>query len=1233
MVAFALAAGMVFGSFPGVLLRVCAEETVTSAGQIETSVSDQTNALEEKGGLELAPRALLERRSGMGNVFINQTHWNNKGEFHAQIKDKQVFSSGEFTVLFDIFPTTPSGDNNNAANVKRAGLTIGTEAKKIRFPLSTGQIGYGADGAASGGTSANYASLTGYKINDWNSLAVVYREETGKNGSLVAYLDGNKAGEVADLGFRLSDLGDVRALLARSFNTSYMQEGIYDNIVVRAEAMTQAQAITETRQRAEKKNKLPANTVALEEAINRVAKEFGDGYDLKKFPERLQKALANAKSVLAAGLAPADQSKVDEVTRELNEAIDATVPKTITLTKDAIEKAVKMDNGLTWKGWGMLNGNSTSNLLLDYKAECPKQYWEMMEYLFGGKRPLFTHIKMEMGNDGNNSTGAEACTMREENEEVDVSRSPGFVMAADAKKLNPQVKISILRWGMPDWVRQKWDKDRKGAGYEAMYKWYRETIYDAYEKYGYVVDFVNPDTNETGNPDGNFIKWYAKRTAEENQFPAYFTEEARQAYRNIRIIASDENKSLNIVPAMRKDHDLYRAVDIIGFHYRTNATDDYVRMADVDNKEVWYSEGCATFGYSELHENKRADKEKGYGAGTIGGYQSPLALADSLPNAFIASRRSHYIFQPAIGSFYEGIQYAHKELISARDPWSGYIHYDPSLQVIAHFSRFASSGWEDNDPTRNDKWRMIANASHASFGGSSNEHATAGQDGDASYLTLADPSGKDMSVVFVNNTRNEKFFRIQSKDLPQIAGKSLQTWVTETDHYMQKGQTVVSTDGSWLITIPAYSVLTATTLNEYSQNELALPREGIRPADRTVLDTDRTGKKQDPSDDYLYADDFAYDEEAPMTQYNAAQKKETTRPYLQARGQEPRYMLDSHGAWIVEDGRLTQALNAGVSQWNGGDPVTLVGDFRWMNYTTDVDVQIPGADAGVWTGLGVRTQTGMNWNQDGYTLRIYGDGKWEFYRAGKRVGNGVATASAEGKYHLSLAAEGNRIRAMVDGDEVFQFIDDNPMDAGRIKLSSPWKKVYFDRLEVKKIPGAMPYATSMVDGQDDAVTYQGQWQIPGPGGGSANDWYRTLSTNGAAGDRFTFTFPVEGTGFSIIGPNKGSAKLRVQVDGEEPVEAVTNASGTRYATYTLTGLTPAKHKVTVTVESGTLVVDALYTLGDPKTEDPKTVEGQLQSRSMAGHAVAGAKTGDPGALPILLGIDLAAAGLTGILIN
>lgn len=137
-------------------------------------------------------------------------------------------------------------------------------------------------------------------------------------------------------------------------------------------------------------------------------------------------------------------------------------------------------NGWTYKGFGMLNGNSTSNLLLDYKAENSEAYWKMMQYLFGGEYPLFSNIKMEMGNDGNNSTGAEACTKRYEDEDADASRSPGFVMAADAKKVNPNVMVSILRWEYPNWVKAKAAGSER---YAAIYKWYKETIFDAYEKY------------------------------------------------------------------------------------------------------------------------------------------------------------------------------------------------------------------------------------------------------------------------------------------------------------------------------------------------------------------------------------------------------------------------------------------------------------------------------------------------------------------------------------------------------------------------------------------------------------------------------------------------------------------------------------------------------------------------------------------------------------------------------
>ena len=1144
--------------------------------------------LEESDGLTYATGATTAQVSGMDTVLNVNTQWDNGNRYHATVTDPSVFNSKAFTVLFDVKPTSPSGDTG--ITTQRTALTIGTSANSLHVLTWDGKLGYGGN---SSGICSNSVALTGAVQNDWNSVAVVYHEDGDANGAVEVYINGALAGSVADLGFKFSEMSDLTSMLARTFDTNYLQEGSYDNIVVGPVALDAETAMAETAWRAYQKDNLPAvNTAALESAVAKAEELVASGLT----SERLTAALAAGKALLEReDLTEADQSAIDDAASELTAAINEVNPIDITLTKEAVDTAAQNINGLTWKGWGMLNGNSTSNLLLDYKAEHPDQYWEMMEYLFGGEYPLFTHIKMEMGNDGNNSTGAEACTMRYEDEEADASRSPGFVMAADAKKINPDVKISILRWGMPDWVAQKWSSDRTGAGYEAMYKWYSETIFDAYEKYGYVLDFINPDTNETGNPDEDFIKWFANRIETETNFPEYFTQEAIDAYHNIRIIASDENKGLQIVPSMRADEDLYNAVDIIGFHYRTNATDDYVAMADVDDKEVWYSEGCATFGYTELQENKNASDQNGYGADTIGGYQSPLALVDSIPNAFMASRRSHYVFQPAIGSFYEGIQYAHKELLSARDPWSGYIHYDPALQMIAHFSRFAVTGWEDNDPTQNEIWRMISSASHGSFGGSDNEHATAGIDGDASYLTLADPSGKDFSVVFVNNTQNEKTFRINVSDLPEAATKDLTIWTTVTDSYLQQTDTVQSNDGTWLITIPAYSVVTATTLDYYNDNahadEISLPEEGIRTEDRTVLDTDSTGKNADTTDNYLYADNFEYAEEGDMAQYNAVTGTETQVDYMTARGNEPRYMLDTHGAWVVEDGRLAQELSTSVSQWNGGDPATIVGDFRWMNYVASIDVQIPDANASVWAGLGIRSQSGMNWNQDGYTLRIYGNGKWEFYRGGSVLGSGSVTPSSNGSYQLQVAANDNVITAVINGAAVYTYEDANPMDAGRVKLSSSWNKVYFDNLAVTTIPGTIPYATSMVDGQDDSVTYEGSWGLPGPGGGSADNWYRTLSTSKAAGDSFTFTFPVEGTGFSIVGPNGGNANITVVVDGQEVETATTSSSGTRFETYMLTGLEYAKHTVTVTVNSGTLVIDALYTLGQPL----EATEGALVS--------------------------------------
>lgn len=850
----------------------------------------------------------------------------------------------------------------------------------------------------------------------------------------------------------------------------------------------------------------------------------------------------------------------------------ATPDYTVTVKGGDVEKAAENINGLTYKGFGLLNGNSTSNLLLDYKYEHPEKYNEMMQYLFGGEYPLFTHIKMEMGNDGNNSTGAEACTMRYEDEEADASRSPGFVMAADAKKINPNVKISILRWEVPKWVAAKNANSAKltaGEGYEAVYKWYKETIFDAYEKYGYMVDFVDPDKNETQHPDTAFIKWFSERVKNEKEFPSYIGVEAQEAYNNIRIIASDENKTLEIVPAMRKDSALYEAVDIIGFHYRTNATDDYVAMADVDDKEVWYSEGCATIGYSELQENKTSsysgsgyNHDPEYGVGTIGGYQGPLALVDSLITAFASSRRTHYMFQPAIGSFYEGIEYGHKELLSARDPWSGYIHYDPALYMLEHYAKFAKMGWEDSEPDTNDIWRVITNATGAAFAGTDKEHMTAGIDGNAGYMTLASPDKKDFSVVIVNNTRNPKTFKIAEEDM-DLSTDTLNLWVTETDSYLRNGGTIEKESDGWYLTAPAYSISTATTLG--TEPERA-PADGIHNEDRAVLDTDQTGKANGvTNDNVLYADNFEYQEEPAN--------------YLKERGNEPRYMLDAHGAWVVENGRLKHELASSVAQWNGGDPSTIVGDFRWMDYMASVDVEIPGGSGSTWARLGVRSQTGMNWNGSGYSLELSGSGAWKLYRIGTVVKEGAVRANADGRYHVRVAAFGDTIRVIIDNATVASYKDSIPMLAGRVKLSSNWNQVYFDNLLVERLDGGIPYALSMVDGQDDSVSYEGGWTIANPGGGSADDWYRTMSVSKGTDARLRF--PIKGSGFAILGTNDGSAKLDVYVDGTlKETDAGTLASPARGETYSLTDLPFGDHEIEVVVKSGTLKVDALYALAE-----------------------------------------------------
>ena len=858
-------------------------------------------------------------------------------------------------------------------------------------------------------------------------------------------------------------------------------------------------------------------------------------------------------------------------------------------------------NGLTYKGLGLLSCNSTSNLLMDYKAEHPERYWQLVRVLFGGKSPLINHVKIEMGSDTNTSTGSDPATMRTRDELADASRSPGFQLAADAKTVNPELKVSILRWVMPQWVQTEWNK---GTGTDEMYRWYKETILDAYQKYGYMVDYVNPDTNETQKPDISFIKWYKSALANDTQFSdsRYGLTDRQQksaakAYHDIKIVASDENTTKNIGPAMLTDTELFGMVDAVGYHYTTDdrldGTSDsatyrpYTKLATGDNtygqdKEVWYSEGVGSFGWTDY---RVSNTEGPGGASTgIGGVQSALDLANRSVKSYANSKRTHYIFQPAIGAFYEGAQYSHKELVSARDPWSGSIHYDAAVYVMQHFTQFAKTGWE-NDTNTAGIWRTVPEASYSGVSGTENVD---GSNGAPSYMTLADPAKKDFSTIAVNDSDRTKSYRIKAENMALGGDPTMEVWETRAADPGQAydanfkhlaAQIRPDSDGYYTYTVQPRSIVTFTTLDRSSDK--ATKQRLPETAARTVLDTDATGKKHDTHDTVLYADDFGYQEEGRVRVGTDNGARKVSQSYLTSRGNQPRYLVDQTGAWEVGkdpsgDNVLYQYLDQSMKDtgaWNRNTPNTTVGDFRWENYRASVDVSFPDPAGGLAT-LGVRQQKGMAATDAAYSVGIGPNGSWTFSRYGTALRTGTV-AAADG-YRLAVEAKGASVTAYVDGQAVATYQDPTPVAEGRVKLGTDFHTTAFDNLKVEKVAGYTPYAATLTDNMDGSVAYEGTWSRNASLGDAMN-WYRSTSTSATVGA--TVTVPFRGTGIDVIGGNDGSAVLDVVVDGR-PVarNAKTTATDKRQATYSLRGLPDGGHTATFTLKSGKIVLDAFTAL-------------------------------------------------------
>lgn len=823
----------------------------------------------------------------------------------------------------------------------------------------------------------------------------------------------------------------------------------------------------------------------------------------------------------------------------------------------------QLKENMRYRGAGMVSGNNSSRLLLDYKAEHPEAYEQILEYMFGKEGIGITHLKVEMGADINSSSGTEPSVMRTEDEKADVTRGAAYQLAADAKKINPDLTLDMLWWSEPKWVSDAADV------YAARYKWYKNTLDAAYETYGLEFDYVSAVQNERG-ADLEWVKYLSSHLKSEKDTP--------YDYSKIKIVGGEEVCTWGFADRMCEDSELMDAVDVVGSHYTSESTENAQKLAYDQDKELWFSEASPPMAYAQGTYR--------YDGSGLAGINGTLDIANRIIGMYPNGKMTLYEYQPVVSAYYDGACYCQKQLISACDPWSGYYMLDSGFYMSLHFSQFIQKGWA-----------FVDSGCYSDGQKGGDGHAIV--DAVYSYMTATDTETGDYSTVITNTTAQpiEYTFKVSGLDK---ASSNVSVWETRgpdsidgsyDENYFKKTEDISPTangsEYSYTVTVKPNSIVTVSTVSP--------ERTEYKNAD----ESERTVLKLPYSDDFEYA---GYAED-----------------YLSSRGNAPRYTTDEGGAFEVEKtdkgNVLVQQITADMKANEWGytpDPVTTFGDDRWYNYSVSVDAAFEQSQdkAANYAGVGLRYTLGCN-SYSGYWIKLYENGSWELKANDGTLASGdIENFDGTISHKLKLEAVNNVIRGYVDGNMVAEYTvgeGESLISAGRASLFSSYNKNSFDNFSAEPIEGSDTYITRY-DETDPCFTFEGNWEHNLM---SSFKNYKRTSSKGSEGDSFTVSF--EGTGFALTGESTENCILALSVDGGEEQLITVSRTGQREISCRSEGLSEGAHTAKVTIKSGKYTVDGMQVTGGKipfEKEKPAAEKSEKTNRSV---------------LPIAIGAGVAAA--------
>ena len=230
---------------------------------------------------------------------------------------------------------------------------------------------------------------------------------------------------------------------------------------------------------------------------------------------------------------------------------------------------------------------------------------------------------------------------------------------------------------------------------------------------------------------------------------------------------------------------------------------DAKTLVEKNGKEAWFSEASSpmaysqgTFRYDKIHSG-------------LGGINGTLDIANRIITMYSGGDMTLYEYQPVVASYYDGVSYSQKQLITANEPWSGYYLLDSGYFMSLHFSQFIKKGWT-----------FVNSACYADGKAGGDGHAIV--DASKSYLTACNTKTGDFSTVITNTTDKPLTYSFAVSNLSN-ANKAY-VWETRgpdgdtyDENYFRKVQTVKAKKDSsgnytFSVTIKPYSLVTVTTV-------------------------------------------------------------------------------------------------------------------------------------------------------------------------------------------------------------------------------------------------------------------------------------------------------------------------------------------------------------------------------------------------------------------------------------